>query len=585
MYQRVRSSSIGLVDRPAKSWSATLKDQMIPTSGDVNALFSVLLDNLANIASMYAILVYSFGMPKEIVSTYFIPGPALGVMLGSLAMSFYAIFLDHRENDSSVLYTSIPVGLDAPTTIGLPLLVVGPAYTKAISAGKSPHDAAIDAWLVGCTTVFLIGFFKLVLTVLSFAQKYFHPVGKSGALAGIGLALLGLNELLTILQEPVAGWVSLWIIFILLLHRVNEHHQFVSINLPFNLSGVLVSAIIGSIIYYSMAAAKISVVPMPENVASSYYLSYPHPADIFTTFKAAIQQNISIAIPYAILVNIGGLTITDAAVSVGNKYNTRIVLLIDSITTIIASFFGSVTQTTPYIGHTVFQQKFKARSGYSIITGLIIGLGGFLGYLSFLTNILPKPAIIPIFIFIAFEICAETLSPSTPNSGIKKHHIPAIIWSFFPALFQFVNIILSQISPVFSFAITDPQKIIDAFGTNQSAVDAIAVITVLAHGFICTSLFWGTALAYLLDNQLKKSALFLALTSVITFFGIIHSVNPNGEVYVPWQSGSTLPYQWSAAYLVLAVMTFLLSFIKAKTEDSHLDIQTDDFEHKSFQQY
>eukprot|EP01133_Synstelium_polycarpum_P014929 gene14929-17653_t len=571
---------------PVKSWGATFRNQMIPTSGDVNALFSVLLDNLANIASLVAILVYSFGMPMDLVSRYFVPGPAIAVMIGSLSLSFYAIFLDHKETDESILYTSIPLGLDAPSTIGLPLLVVGPAYTKARLAGRSEYDATIDAWLVGCTTVFLIGVVKLVLTVVSFAQKYFHPVGKAGALAGIGIALLGLNQLLTILVEPVAGWISLWVLFLLLLHRMNESHQIVSVKLPFNLSGVLISALLGSAIYYIMAAAKISVVPMPSDVLANYELAYPRPADLFKSFGSALQQNISIAIPYAILVNIGGLTICDAANGVGNKYNTRVVLLIDAVTTIVTSFLGATTQTTPYIGHTVFHTNFKARSGYSIITGLVIGLGGFLGYISFLTSILPKPAIIPIFIFIAFEICAETFHGQ--SIGIKKHHAPAIIWAFFPALFQFVNIIIGQISPVLADSVINPSAVVAALNVPASFVETVGVIMILAHGFICTSLFWGTALGYMLDNQLKKSALFLAITSVITFFGVIHSVNPNGEVYLPWKSGSTIPYQWSAGYMIIAVITFLFSYLKPKPlqedESSPMDIQRHDFpQHKSFQ--
>ncbi|EGG20465.1 hypothetical protein DFA_04236 [Cavenderia fasciculata] len=552
------SQQISLLDSPKKPWSHTLKDQMVPTSGDVNALFSVLLDNLANIASMVSILV-AFGMPMDFVARYFVPGPAIAVMLGSLSLSFYSIWLDHKSNDPSVLYTSIPIGLDAPTTIGLPLLVVGPAFLRSLGAGNSTHDASMDAWLAGCTTVFLIGVFKVLLSLLSFAQGYFHPVGKAGALAGIGLALLGLNQLLTILEEPVAGWISLWVLFLLLLHRVNKTNGLpINIQLPFNLSGVLLSAVIGSLIYYVMAAAKISVIPMPTDILSNYVVSYPHPADIFSRFASTIQQNISIAIPYAILVNIGGLTICDAAVTVGNNYNTRVVLLIDSATTIIGSFLGAVTQTTPYIGHTVFHQKFKARSGYSVITGVIIGLGGFLGYISFLTSILPKPAIIPIFIFIAFEICSETFHGTL--SGIFRHHAPAIVWSFFPALFQFVNIILSQISPTLSDSVIDPQKVITSLGLAPNVVSMVSVIIVLAHGFILTSLLWGTSLGYILDNQLAKSAIFLAITAFVTFFGVIHSVNPNGEVYLPWNSGSNLPYHWSAAYLLLAIITYAFSF-------------------------
>jgi len=569
---------------PSKSWSKVLKVNIIPNSGDINALFSVLLDNLANIASLVGILVGVFGMPADLVSKYFIPGPALCVMIGSIVYSIYAIYLDYHEKDPTIFYTSIPLGLDAPSTIGLPLLVIGPAFVAAKQSGMNDYDATINAWLVGCTTVFLIGIFKGALSLLSFAQAQFHAVGKAGALGGIGFALLGLNQLLTVLEEPVVGWVSLWILLLILLHRVNKHGETVNTNLPFNLSSVLVSALVGSVIYYFMAGVKISVVPMPTNVFSNYILDYPHGSNIFKTFASAIKQNISIAIPYAILVNIGGLTISDASAEAGNKYNTRAVLLIDAVTTVIGSFIGATIQTTPYIGHTVFHHKFKARSGYSIFTGLIIGLGGLLGYLSFLTNILPKPAIIPIFIFIAFEICAETFHNT---KGIGKHQAPAVIWSFFPSVMQFCNIIVGQISPYLGQCITDPALVAEKLSISPSLVSTIGTVMILAHGFILTSLLWGTSLGYILDNRLRKASIFLGVAAFLTFFGVIHSVNPNGEVYLPWNSGSTMPYQWTASYGIIALITLAFSFYKPKPNtlppfESH-DIQTVDIlQEKSF---
>ncbi|EAL65158.1 hypothetical protein DDB_G0284579 [Dictyostelium discoideum AX4] len=580
------NQSVSLLhDRQNKTWLSTIKNQLIPTSGDVNAVFSVVLDNLANIASLVGILQGAYGMPIDLVTKYFIAGPALAVMIGSIALSCYAIYLDYHEKDPSVHYTAIPVGLDAPSTIGLPLLVIGPAYALAIKNGSSIPDATNSAWLVGCTTVFLIGAFKVLLTLMSFAQKQFHPVGKAGALAGIGLALLGMNELLTVVEEPVVGWVSLWILLLILIHRQNKHGETVGISLPFNLSGVLLSALVGSAIYYFMAGVHISVDPMPSGVTDNYELTYPHPSNIFKSFADAIKQNISIAIPYAILVNIGSLTITDSANNVGNAYNTRWVLLIDSFSTIIGSFFGSTVQTTPYIGHTVFHTNFKARSGYSLISGLIIGLGGFFGYLGFLTKILPKPAIIPIFIFIAFEICSDTFHNT---KGIKPHHCAAVVWSFFPSLFQFCNIYISQISPVLSNCITDPNSVATTLGLQPSLIQSLGNIMIMAHGFICTSLFWGTSLAYILDNRLKKASIFLAITGVLTFFGVIHSVNPNGEVYLPWNCGSTIPYQWTAAYFLIAAITFAFSFIKAKPFHSTLTDEigaiqaNDNFYSKSF---
>ncbi|KAM9989880.1 hypothetical protein ACTFIY_005911 [Dictyostelium cf. discoideum] len=558
----------------------TLLTQFIPTSGDYNALTSVFMDNLANFALMVELLVFVFGMPRDLVVKYFIPGPAFAIMIGSLSLSAYAIYLDRNEKRPNILYTAIPLGLDTPSTIGLPLLVCGPAFLAAKAAGMSDADATYDSWIVGCATVFLIGCFKLAMSVLSFTTRQFHAVGKASALAGIGLALLGLDQILVIFEEPVVGWVSLWILLLALLHRHNKQGKILGVDLPFNLSGVLVSCVIGTVLFYFMTGVGISVTDMPTNVFSDYYVSYPHPSNIFKAIKRAITQNISIVIPYAILVNISSVSVIDGARSIGNKYGFKWVLLIDSISTIIGSLFGcGVTQTTPYIGHLVYHNKFKAGSSYSTISGLVIGLGGFFGYLGLLTNILPKPAILPIFIFICFEICYETLHNT---KGIKAHHSIAIIWAFFPSLFQFAFIIIGQISPILANAVVNPEMVQEQFGLSLTVVQKIGTIMILANGFICTALFWGTALAFVLENKLKKASIFLAICAILTFFGVIHSVDPNAEVYLPWNIPSSptgysnIPYHWSASYLLIAAITFGFSFIKTHEIDHPPTIHTED---------
>ena len=54
--------------------------------------------------------------------------------------------------------------------------------------------------------------------------------------------------------------------------------------------------------------------------------------------------------------------------------------------------------------------------------------------------------------------------------------------------------------------------------------------------------------------------------SALALFGFIHSVTPSGGVYWPWTVGSTLPYQWSAAYAALAVLILILGNTRAARE-------------------
>jgi hypothetical protein len=50
---------------------------------------------------------------------------------------------------------------------------------------------------------------------------------------------------------------------------------------------------------------------------------------------------------------------------------------------------------------------------------------------------------------------------------------------------------------------------------------------------------------------------------VLSFFGFIHSITPSGGIYLPWRTGSTLPYHWAVAYLAFAILLVILGNTRA----------------------
>src|SRR6476619_2496166 len=126
--------------------------------GDINAFFGLMLDNVVNLAVLAGILVGGFGFPAQLVYTRMFPGTALGVLFGDLVYTWLAIRLARRTGRGDV--TAMPLGLDAPSTIGMALTVLGPAFIAA--KRRAPTDqAAIIAWQVGMATMVLMGVFKL----------------------------------------------------------------------------------------------------------------------------------------------------------------------------------------------------------------------------------------------------------------------------------------------------------------------------------------------------------------------------------------------------------------------------------------
>lgn len=457
--------------------------------------------------------------------------------------------------------------MDAPTTIGLPLIVIGPSFANYIKQGYSVDDSAMYAWEIGAGTTFLIGVLKLILAFASqVLRQKLHDAGKRGALAGIGFALLGLFQLTNLLIEPVSGLLSLFLLLLVLMHRVDpQNGDTWTIRLPFNFPGVLFSAIIGGALFYAMAFSHLTVTELPSTAAfAQYYVGLPRFVNFFTHFDVAFMTYISVAIPYAMLVVVGGMTVTDAAIEEGNDYSVRQVLIIDALCTACGAFLGASSQTTPYIGHTVYHRDFKAKSGYSMLSGLSVGIGAMTGLLSLLSQVLPRPAILPIFVFVAFEIGYDTFHPHRACQ-IEDRHAPAILFSMFPSVCQVIQILISQLynGELMTSAI-DPNGTATRTGLPLSTIQFCAVILMLAHGFIAIGLLWGNALAQMIDNNFIGSTVVLMVCSFLSLFGIIHSVDPNGQVYLPWKIAeqSWLPIHFAVGYFITALATLLLAKLK-----------------------
>jgi AGZA family xanthine/uracil permease-like MFS transporter len=104
-----------------------------------------------------------------------------------------------------------------------------------------------------------------------------------------------------------------------------------------------------------------------------------------------------------------------------------------------------------------------------------------------------------------------------------------------------------------------------------------ALVTVaLGNGFILTAMLWGAFLAEMIDRRLRRSALYLAILAVCTFFGVVHSSSPDGNVYLPWKlTGAlerTVPYQFALGYLALAGLVLLLSMTRESREPAPADL-------------
>lgn len=513
-------------------------------AGDVNAFFGLMIDNVTVMAIMASILIYVFKFPAEFIYTKMIPGTALGVLVGDLIYTWMAFQLAKRKiangaDPKTVRVTAMPLGLDTPSTIGITLSVLGPAFLET-------HDPMMT-WKIGMAVMVCMGVLKVICSFFGAAvQKAVPQAGLLGSLAGIGIALIGFLPLSQhIFGMPLVGIVALGIVLYALVGKYK---------LPGNVPGVLIGAIVGIIIYYVLGYLH---APGMELQAIDWHLNMgiPMPTLGFVQGFVPALKFLPVAIPFGLLTIVGGINVTESARVAGDDYNTRDILLAEAFATLVAGVCGGVAQSTPYIGHPAYKNM-GGRSAYTLATALFVGLGGVLGYLSLFLNIVPVAAIAPILIFVGLDITSQAYH------ACPKRHAEAISLAYLPIIADLVLIELDQVlngvfingKPVIAYASPD---IVANFET----------IKALGHGFIITGMMWGAVMALVIDKELRKASFYLFLTAGMSFFGIIHSVKEFGDIYLPWHAGSTIPYYYTAGYLMFAVFLLLMSFTNPVKEE------------------
>lgn len=515
--------------------------------GDVNGFFGLMFDNVTVLSFLAGVLVLAFGFPADIVYTKMFPGTAFGVLFGDLIYTWMAFRLARRTGSRTV--TAMPLGLDTPSTIGLALVVLGPAFASLKAGGMDPRQAALVTWYIGMATMVMMGIVKLVLSFCGgWIQKVVPQAGLLGSLAGIGLALIGFTPLVDIFGLPLVGMVSLGLILYTLVAKVR---------LPGKIPGVLAAIVVGTALYHILGpAGLVGAVYTPPT--GELHFGFPIPTlDFIKGLKGALPY-LPISLPFALLTVVGGINVTESARVAGDDFKTRDILLTEAVATLVAGLCGGVAQSTPYIGQPAYKGM-GARAGYTLLTGLFIGLGGILGYVSFIVELIPRAVLAPILIFVALEIMVQAFL------ACPRQHAPAAAFAFFPTVARLIAIKYGN--P----AIVPADRFVQLMQTAGKELPEALVTVAVGNGFILTAMLWGGFLAVLIDKRFKLASLYLAILGAATFFGVIHSALPEGSVYFPWNLPDAMqravPYQFTAAYLALAAILLLLSFGRAARQE------------------
>jgi AGZA family xanthine/uracil permease-like MFS transporter len=544
------------------------------TRGDINAFFALFLDNMVNLFVLSAILT-GFGMPKEFVYTRILPGTAIGVMVGDLLYSWMAFRLAKRSGRKDV--TAMPLGLDMPSTVAVAYAVMFPAFTVFYHQTGDAWRASELAWYIGMASTIWMAAFKFFGAFLGRSIQNLVPAaGLVGSLAGTGLVWLGAHALFGIYETSYVGLVSLVIILFTLVAR----HKF-----PFDIPGAAAAVIVGTSLYYLLGAGGIVELlggKFGPPSLDGFGLNIPLPAvgGFEAVFGGAISY-LPITAPFAIIVFTASVNVTEAARLAGDDYNSRNIILADSFATLVGGLLGGLAQSAPYFGHAAYK-RMGARAAYTLATGITVGLGGIFGFIGFLVELIPGAVVKPILILIGFDMVRLSFQ-LTP-----RRHIMAVILAITPAIFHYC---FTHLKNVYTHVQSGAAYLRDGLSEMQkNGVEGasallgrlevllppqwlaeFALFGALGQGFILIAMIWGSVAAFIIDRKIVRAAATLAIAAVFSLFGIIHSVFPNGSLYLPWRlqdnagagiidRARSFPFEFASAYLLAAVTLLVIYY-------------------------
>ncbi len=485
-------------------------------TGDINAFFGLMLDNIAGLVLLVSLLSGVFGFPVEFAICYMVPGTALGVLVGDLLFFFIAFW--YAKNTGKTDVTAMPLGLDTPSTFGMVFLVLGPAYSQAVGSGMAEHDAAMHAWHIGMCAILITGVIKAVLSFFSgWIHRLVPRAGLLGSLAAIALVLIAFSPMLKIAgSAPIVGFASLALVLVTLIGRQR---------LPGGIPGALAAVVVGTGIYYLLygigTASGVELVEktppmdtvwMPQQWMEAFKFEW------LNKFQDTVPY-LGYIIPFAIATVVGGIDCAESAASVGDDFHTPTVIGVEAFATLLAACCGGVIQTTPYIGHPAYKAM-GGRAAYTLMTALFIGGAGLIGYFSVMFQWIPEAAIFPILIFIGIEITASSFHV-TP-----KRHYAALAVACLPAIAKLVALSVGDFAAELGPNISDRLS-----HTLQS-------INVLAGGFIFTSLIWASATAKMIDRKYLAAGMFFTIAGVFTLFGVMHSPLAGDKMFLATDMGN-----------------------------------------------
>jgi AGZA family xanthine/uracil permease-like MFS transporter len=470
--------------------------------GDVNAFFGLGTNVLLNVLVLSGLALFVVQIPTDTVYGRVLPALAIALPIGNLFYAYLAYQLSRREGRDDV--AAMPYGPSVPHYFFVTFAIMLPV---ALSTGDP-----LKAWQAGLAWAFLIGVIVLIGAFVGpTIRKYTPRAAMLGTLAGISIAFISMNASFEMFAAP---WIALATFAIILLAWT------ANVRLPFGIPGGLAAIVVGTVIgwlsYFVFGWEGLSTQAVTDSFAQ-FGLHIPTPgAEVLSGLSDAAPLIVT-AIPLGVYNFTEGMNNVESAATAGDNYNLRHILLADGIGAVVGSFLGSPFPPAVYIGHPGWKAV-GGRIGYSLATGIVIGLICLLGLVGFFLALVPRAALFPILLFIGLVIGSQAFQTS------RAKYAPAIVLALVPNIAQWAQTLVDN-------ALVSAGTNAATVGFDKLAGNGVLYVGLLhlGAGAVLAGLILAAIAVYVIDRAYSRAIVYSIIAAILALIGLIH--DPAGLIF------------------------------------------------------
>ncbi|ONI47071.1 uracil permease [Candidatus Epulonipiscium fishelsonii] len=496
--------------------------------GDFDATLGLLFDGFSKVISAIGIMIFSFGMPADLVLGKITPAIGITVFLGNMWYFYEAKKLAEKECRSDV--TAQPFGLGAATVSTWLFLIMGPIFWQS-------GDAML-AFRVGLISCFVGGLIEIFgAFIAKYIVKWIPKSALLGNLAAGAFIWITISSVILVFDKPLISVPALLIMFM----GYFSNRKIISTKIPVG----FISVALGTVTAWTLGYMSFDTL-LESTKQIGFYMPTVFIQDLFLNFDDVIPY-LPVILPLQVCNFLTTLQGLESAKEAGDEYNQMESMIMDGIFTVIGATLGNPFPTTVYYGHPGYKQL-GARGGYSLITGMLYTLLTITGLTGMVMALIPYEVVLIILVFIGISVSTTTYKDTDPK------YFPVIILSLIPLIIQYIQITINSVLQAVGTSIAEIDPTI--FASVNIPINGIQI---LANGAIITSLLLSGWLAYIIDGENKRASYMMIILALFSFIGLIH----NDIISLFTTQGTIL----GIIYIFIGIITWKENFLRKNFEN------------------